>query len=75
MNKLIHEEKLYKIFNNVNDWLKFAEAKNFGLLTLNAAIAFGLTQVTFSDDSIVQLVAFYVFLPFSILSFILCLIS
>ena len=75
MNKLIHEEKLYKIFNNVNDWLKFAEAKNFGLLTLNAAIAFGLTQVTFSDDSIVQIVAFYVFLPFSILSFILCLIS
>lgn len=75
MNKLNHEEKLYKIFNNVNDWLKFAEAKNFGLLTLNAAITFGLTQVKFSDDSILQLVAFYVFVPFSILSFISCLIS
>ena len=33
-----HEEQLYKIFNNVNDWLKFAEAKNFGLLSINAAI-------------------------------------
>lgn len=75
MNKLNHEEQLYKIFNNVNDWLKFAEAKNFGLLTLNAAIVFGLTQITFSDNSIIKIVAFYVFVPFSILSFIPCLIS
>ena len=28
-----HEEQLQSIFNNVNEWLKFAEAKNFGLLT------------------------------------------
>ncbi len=75
MNKLNHEEQLYKIFNNVNDWLKFAEAKNFGLLTLNAAIVFGLTQITFSNDSVIKLVAFSVFVPFSILSFIPCLIS
>ena len=27
-----HEEQLQSIFNNVNEWLKFAEAKNFGLL-------------------------------------------
>ncbi|PTT04525.1 hypothetical protein DBR27_09440 [Flavobacterium sp. HMWF030] len=74
MNKLNHEEQLYKIFNNVNDWLKFAEAKNFGLLTLNAAIIFGLTQITFSD-SVIQKIAFCVFVPFSILSFIPCLIS
>jgi hypothetical protein len=75
MNKLNHEEQLYKIFNNVNDWLKFAEAKNFGLLTLNAAIIFGLTQITFSNDSVIKIVAFCVFIPFSILSFIPCLIS
>ena len=75
MNKLNHEEQLYKIFNNVNDWLKFAEAKNFGLLTLNAAIVFGLTQITFGDDCVVKTVAFCVFVPFSILSFIPCLIS
>lgn len=75
MNKLNHEEQLYKIFNNVNDWLKFAEAKNFGLLTLNAAIVFGLTQITFNNDSVIKMVAFCVFVPFSILSFIPCLIS
>ena len=75
MSKLNHEEQLYKIFNNVNDWLKFAEAKNFGLLTLNAALAFGLTQITFSDDSVIKIVAFCVFVPFSMLSFIPCLIS
>jgi hypothetical protein len=75
MNKLNHEEQLYKIFSNVNDWLKFAEAKNFGLLTLNAAIVFGLTQITFSNDSVIKIVAFCVFVPFSILSFIPCLIS
>jgi hypothetical protein len=75
MNKLNHEEQLYKIFNNVNDWLKFAEAKNFGLLTLNAAIVFGLTQITFSNDSVIKTVAFCVFVPFLILSFIPCLIS
>lgn len=75
MNKLNHEEQLYKIFNNVNDWLKFAEAKNFGLLTLNAAILFGLTQITFCDDSVIRTVAFCVFVPFSILSFLPCLIS
>ncbi|RVU26977.1 hypothetical protein EOJ36_02980 [Sandaracinomonas limnophila] len=75
MNKLNYEEQLYKIFNNENDWLKFAEAKNFGLLTLNAAIVFGLTQITFSNDSVIKMVAFCVFVPFSILSFIPCLIS
>lgn len=75
MNKLNHEEQLYKIFNNVNEWLKFAEAKNFGLLTLNAAIVFGLTQITFSNDSVIKIVAFCVFVPFSLLSFIPCLIS
>lgn len=75
MNKLNHEEQLYKIFNNVNDWLKFAEAKNFGLLTLNAAIIFGLTQITFSNDSVIKIVTFCVFVPFLILSFIPCLIS
>jgi len=75
MNNLNHEEQLYKIFTNVNDWLKFAEAKNFGLLTLNAAIAFGLTQVEFSNESVIKTIAFCVFFPFLTLSFIPCLIS
>lgn len=32
------------IFANVNDWLKFAEAKNGGLLALNVATLIGLLQ-------------------------------
>ena len=46
-----YEEQLRSIFNNVNEWLKYAEAKNFGLLTLIVAIAFGFTQINFSKES------------------------
>lgn len=74
METLKYEENLYKIFNNVNDWLKFAEAKNLGLLTLNIAVAFGFTQINFSDKCIIQN-ACYIFLFFAFLSFIPCLIS
>ncbi len=70
-----HEEQLQKIFTNVNEWLKFAEAKNFGLLSLNAAIVFGFTQTTFQDGSIIQKAGFYVFAPFALFSFLAALIS
>lgn len=40
-----HEEQLYKIFNNVNDWLKFAEAKNAMLIAFNSASIYGITQL------------------------------
>lgn len=70
-----HEEQLQKIFTNVNEWLKFAEAKNFGLLSLNAAIVFGFTQTSFRDGSIIEMAGYYVFFPFTILSFLPCLIS
>jgi len=75
MSTLKHEEQLQKIFANVNEWLKFAEAKNFGLLSLNAAIVFGFTQTTFQDDSIIQKAGFYVFAPFALFSFLAALIS
>jgi hypothetical protein len=70
-----HEEQLQKIFTNVNEWLKFAEAKNFGLLTLNAAIVFGISQTNFDADSIVKIVGFYVFAPFAFLSSFFSIIS
>lgn len=38
------ESKLEYIFANVNDWLKYAEAKNVGLVALNGAILVGLLQ-------------------------------
>lgn len=75
MATLKHEEQLQKIFTNVNEWLKFAEAKNFGLLSLNAAIVFGFTQTTFQDGSIIQKAGFYVFAPFALFSFLAALIS
>ncbi len=75
MTKLKYEEQLYKILTNVNDWLKFAEAKNFGLLTLNAAIVFGFSQTTFDNNSVIKIAGSYVFLPFILLSFLPCLIS
>src|SRR4028119_877820 len=38
-------DDLKYIFTNVNDWLKFAEAKNAGLLALNVAATIGLLEV------------------------------
>ena len=37
-------EDLKFAFANVNDWLKFAEAKNGGLLALNVASIIGILQ-------------------------------
>jgi hypothetical protein len=75
METLKYEEQLQKIFTNINDWLKFAEAKNFGLLSLNAAIVFGFTQIEFQDGSIIQKAGFFIFAPFALLSFLTSLIS
>lgn len=75
MNNLKHQEQLRNIFNNVNEWLKFAEAKNFGLLSLNAAIVFGFSQTTFGQDSIIEKAGFWVFAPISVMSFLVSLIS
>jgi len=38
-------EELKYIFSNVNDWLKFAEAKHGGLILLNSAIIIGVISV------------------------------
>lgn len=70
-----HEEQLQKIFTNVNEWLKFAEAKNFGLLSLNAAIVFGFSQTNFDEGSIIAKTGFYFFSPFALLSFLSTIIS
>ena len=45
-------EDLKYIFSNINDWLKFAEAKCAGLLALNLAAIIGLLQSAsmFTDD-------------------------
>ena len=45
------EDRLRYILSTVNDWLKFAEAKNGALLGIDIAIIFGLFQVIGSEIS------------------------
>jgi hypothetical protein len=39
------EDTFDKIFKNINDWLKFAEQKNAGLLALNIGIIWGVSRL------------------------------
>lgn len=75
MAKLEHEEQLNSIFANVNEWLKFAEAKNFGLLTLNAGVIFGISQITYNEKSIIINLCYYLIIPLAAISFLVSLIS
>jgi hypothetical protein len=65
-----HEEQLYRVFDNVKDWHKFAEAKNAMLIAFNGASIYGLTRVfqiqTFTDSE---------FLTGYLIFIIVCLIS
>jgi len=45
MNNISKEDRLLKVLNNVNDWLKFAESKNTMLIAFNAASIFGISQL------------------------------
>lgn len=51
INQKEAEDKLWKIFANVNDWLKVAETKNAMLIGFNGASIFGLSRVMGSIDS------------------------
>jgi len=70
-----NEEQLRKMFANINDWLKFAEAKNLGLLTLNAAIVFGVLKADLTVSNTVEWITYYLLVPLAIISFIIGLIS
>ncbi len=39
------KEDLKDIFENVNEWLKFGEAKHAGLIVLNSGLVFGILSV------------------------------
>ena len=49
-NEVNKEERLLKVLNNVNDWLKFAESKNAMLIAFNAASIFGAAQLSALDS-------------------------
>jgi len=73
-----NEDRLVKIFTNVNDWVKFAESKNLMLITFNAASIFGVAKLydlTYPTD--MEWVKSYLFVPIILLVFssVVCLIS
>lgn len=53
------------IFTNVNDWLKFAEAKNTGLLALNLAAIIGILQISHFEEYKQLQGVFVIFFAFS----------
>jgi hypothetical protein len=56
------EDTLKDILLNVNEWLKFAEAKNAALIALNLGSIFGATTtITQSQHEIPQLILYYLY--------------
>lgn len=48
-----------RILSDVNEWLKFAEAKNGALLALNCALVFGLTRTLVGADNLANEITYY----------------
>jgi energy-coupling factor transporter transmembrane protein EcfT len=75
---MTREDKLYKVFNNVNDWLKFSESKNAMLIAFNGASIFGISRLanieTISNSSFLKSYLLIVIICL-IFSTINCLIS
>jgi hypothetical protein len=68
--------KLNEIFSNINDWLKFAEAKSAALVAGNAALIFGMSRLIFSNETNEIFVAYLIFCSFlCLVSLSICLLS
>lgn len=70
------DEKLNYIFSNINDWLKYAEAKSATLLAGNAGLIFGASKMakTFSVDGCLAIYC-AICITLCLLSLTLCLLS
>lgn len=70
------DEKLKDIFLNINDWLKYAEAKSATLVAGNGALIFGLAGVLKSYE-LPNLLEYYgcFSIILCIISMVLCLLS
>ncbi|MFS1862644.1 Pycsar system effector family protein [Vibrio lentus] len=70
------DEKLKDIFSNINDWLKYAEAKSATLIAGNGALIFGLSRLIKSYE-MPQIVEYYGYasMALCLVSMILCLLS
>lgn len=69
-------DRLIQIFNNVNDWLKFAEAKVGALIAFLAATIFGSFQVC-NGAQCNDFISFYIggIIVFASIALFICLIS
>ena len=80
-NKDNMKDDLKDIFKNVNNWLKFAEAKNAMLLGFNGALLFGVFKLFIGDKTLENLLGFvgpyyhYVFPVIIAISTIIILVS
>lgn len=65
------------IFENVNNWLKFAEAKNGTIIALNSALIFGLFQICqdTKTENIILIVYVYSALISLFISIIIAILS
>lgn len=68
------DEQLQAIFNNVNDWLKFAETKNAALVAADVAILIGVASL-FEEASSWLLIYLILLASFVGLSLVIGLIS
>lgn len=68
------DEQLQAIFNNVNDWLKFAETKNAALVAADVAILIGVASL-FEDASGWLLIYLILLTAFVGLSLVIGLLS
>lgn len=70
------DEKLKDIFANINDWLKYAEAKSATLIAGNGALIFGMTE-TIKDSDIPKSIEYYSYMSMTLclISMIICLLS
>lgn len=70
-------DRLKFIFDNVNNWLKFAESKNAALLVANSAFIFQVFRILIDDENINKFVYFYlvICIVLAAISACLCLLS
>lgn len=69
------KEDLKEIFKNVNDWLKFAEAKNAGVLAFSSGLIFIFLKLQINETNLFLLITYYGLITTSILAIILIFIS
>ena len=69
------KDKMQYLLTLVNDWLKFAEAKNGILIAFNGAAIFGLLQGWSSLNDYIVPFAKYWFIPCSVISLIIAFSS